>query len=328
MTTKIYDVAVIGGGSAGVMAALRVVLNNDECLFFPGSPKHKKKSRAFWVTKVENMPAHLPFKKGIEEPNKISLEWLAESEFSSRLHWKKNCGVEKITKDADGFFTLTDNKNESYRAQFVILATGVMDVQPEIGSSIAPIFDYANVQLADYCLRCDGHHILGKKTGVIGHSLGAIWVAIMLYERYTPPAMTLFTNGEEPEFDADTKKLFDLYKIKIEKSKIETINGNPANKELKSFSLKSGEVEVEIVFISLGMIVYNELAKMLSASLDSRGFVQTDSKGKSSVDGFYVAGDVRANTKKQIYTAWDGAVDSADEINMKLRVQKRKKLLE
>ena len=328
MNTKIYDVAVVGGGSAGVMAVLRVVLNNDECLFFPGSPKHKKKSRAFWVTRVENMPAHLPFVKGIEEPNKLSLEWLTESPFANRLHWKKNCGIEKITKDSDGFFTLIDNKNETYRAQFVILATGVMDVQPEISDSIAPIFDYANVQLADYCLRCDGHHILGKKTGVIGHSLGAIWVAIMLNERYTPPQMTLFTNGKEPEFDDDTKKLFHLYQIKIETSKIDSIVGEPGKKELKSFLLSSGEIEVQIVFISLGMIVYNELAQMLSAKLDSRGFVETDSKGKSSVDGLYVAGDLRANTKKQIYTAWDGAVDSADEINMKLRVQKRKKLLE
>jgi thioredoxin reductase (NADPH) len=45
MTQKIYSVCVIGGGSAGTMAALRTVLNNDECLFFPGSPQNKKRSR-------------------------------------------------------------------------------------------------------------------------------------------------------------------------------------------------------------------------------------------------------------------------------------------
>lgn len=56
MSEKIYPVAVIGGGSAGVMAALRCVLNNDEVLFFPGAPKDKKKSRAMWVRKIENMP--------------------------------------------------------------------------------------------------------------------------------------------------------------------------------------------------------------------------------------------------------------------------------
>jgi thioredoxin reductase (NADPH) len=71
------------------------------------------------------------------------------------------------------------------------------------------------------------------------------------------------------------------------------------------------------------MIVYNELAKMLGADLDQRGFVITDPKGKSSVNGLYVAGDLRANAKKQIYTAWDHAVDSADDINLHIRRKKR-----
>ena len=63
------------------------------------------------------------------------------------------------------------------------------------------------------------------------------------------------------------------------------------------------------------MIVYNDLAKQLGAELDERGFVLTDPRGQSSVKGLYVAGDLRAKTKKQIYTAWDSAVDCADYIN-------------
>ena len=43
----------------------------------------------------------------------------------------------------------------------------------------------------------------------------------------------------------------------------------------------------------------------------------------TSVDGVYVAGDLRANTKKQIYTAWDTAVDAADAFNAKLRALSR-----
>ena len=42
MSEKIYPIAVIGGGAAGTTAMLMAVLNNDECLFFPGSPKNKK----------------------------------------------------------------------------------------------------------------------------------------------------------------------------------------------------------------------------------------------------------------------------------------------
>ena len=36
MNESVYPIAVIGGGAAGVMAVLRTVLNNDQCLFFPG----------------------------------------------------------------------------------------------------------------------------------------------------------------------------------------------------------------------------------------------------------------------------------------------------
>ena len=320
---KIHDVAVIGGGSAGAMAVLRVVLNNDECLFFPGSPKDKKRSRAFWVSKVENMPGHLDYKKGIEEPNRESFDWLAAGPFKEKFIWKKNTGVVSISKGDNGIFTITDNKNETYQARFVILCTGVMDVQPTIQGSIEPIYPYANIQLADYCLRCDGHHVLNKKIAVLGHNSAAAWVAIMLYERYQCPEVTIVTNGEVPSFDEETSALIKRYNFKVETNAITEIKGDPKNKILEAFICGTNTVNAEFAFIALGMIVYNELAKMLNANLDQRGFVTTDNKGKSSVEGLYIAGDLRANTKKQIYTAWDCAVDSADDINILIRRKKR-----
>lgn len=324
---KIYDVAVIGGGSAGVMAAIRTVLNNDECLLFPGTPLDKKRSRAFWVTAVENMPAHLNFKKGIEEPNKISLDWLAQSPFASKFYWHKNRGIVKITKGADALFTLVDNKDVEYKARYVILCTGVMDVQPHINGSIEPIFQYANAQLADYCLRCDGHHVLHKKVAVIGHTTSAAWVGIMLHERYHCPVMTILTNGEIAQFDDEVLSLMSRYKFNIVSEKIESIVGDAKNKKLEIFKTANHNVHADYAFVALGMIVYNELAQMLEAKIDTRGFVLTDDKGKTSIDGLYVAGDLRANVKKQIYTAWDTAVDSADEINTLIRRKKRNEAL-
>lgn len=320
---KIHDVAVIGGGSAGAMAVLRVVLNNDECLFFPGSPKDKKRSRAFWVTKVENMPGHLQYKKGIEEPNKESLDWLTTGPFKEKFIWKKNTGVTAITKGEDGIFTLTDNKNETYQARHIILCTGVMDVQPKILGSIETIYPYANIQLADYCMRCDGHHVLNKNIAIFGHDSSAAWVGIMLYERYQCPEVTILSNGEKVAFSDEVLGLMKKYNIKVVTEAITEIKGEPKNKILEGFVCGEKFVGVDYAFISLGMIVYNELAKSLGAELDQRGFVITDNKGKSSIEGLYIAGDLRANTKKQIYTAWDGAVDSADEINLIIRRKKR-----
>lgn len=305
------------------MAVLRTVLNNDECLFFPGSPKDKKKSRAMWVRKVENMPAHLNYRRGIEDPNAETLKWITESPFRHNLHIYKNTGVTSLKKDGDSF-VIIDSKGNEHFAQFVILCTGIMDVQPEIKGTIETVFDYANAQTIDYCLICDGHHVLNKKASVIGHGNGAAWVAIMLYERYQPSNMHIMTNGKKSEFLPDTQKLIDAYGIKVREESIADIEGEEKGKILKSFILSDGsKIECDIAFVSLGMIVYNELAKQLGAELDERGFVKADESGLTSIPGLYVAGDLKANTKKQIYTAWDTAVNAANAINMKLRASKR-----
>jgi len=327
--TKIYDIAVIGGGSAGVMAVNRCVLNNDETLFFPGTGQDKKKSRALWVSKVENMPGHLQYKKGIEEPNREMLLWLEQSEFKKRFHWMKNRGIKSLIKNQDDLFVLLDSKGEEYLARHVLLCTGVMDVQPVIKGSIEPVFPFANAQQLDYCLRCDGHHVFNKKTGVIGHGDGAAWVAIMLFERYQSPCMTVFTHGQEPKFSPDVQKLLDLYKIQIEKDEIIDFVGDAKEPRLEGLKFSFGKtIACDIAFISLGMIVYNELALNCKAEVDARGFVTTDSKGESSVSNLFVAGDLRAGLKKQIYSAWDSSVDSADEINRRIRQRKREQRLE
>ena len=326
MEPKVYPVCVIGGGSAGIMAVLRTVLNNDDCLFLPGTAKDKKKSRALWVRKVENMPAHFNYKRGIEEPNAETLKWISESAFKNRLHLLKNTGATSLIKKND-HFEIRDSKGEIHLAKYVILCTGVMDVQPIIKGSIETVFDYANAQTIDYCLICDGHHVLGKKTGVIGNTNSAAWVAVLLHERYQPETLTILTNGEQPSFAEDTSKLIKAYNIQIETSQIKEILGEEKGKTLKGFELEDGKnIFTDITFVSLGMIVYNELAIEAGAAVDERGFVKTDEVGLTNVSGLYVAGDLRANSKKQIYTAWDESVNSANAINMKLRQERRPKL--
>ncbi len=321
-----YDIAIIGSGSAGTMAALRAVLNNDTCLLFSGTPQDKKRSRALWVKKVENMPAHFNYRRGIEDPNSEVLKWISESDFRQKLTHLKNIGVTKLEKKSD-VFEIQDSKGAIHHARYVILCTGVMDVQPLIQQKIEPIFPYANAQAIDYCLRCDGHHIKGKVTAVIGHENSAAWVAIMLHERYGSP-IHLCLHGEEAKIEAETQELLDLYGISVKAEAITNIFGDEKAGLLEAFEFSNGErLEVQMGFVSLGMIVYSDLAKTLGAELDERGFVKANATGLTSIEGFYVAGDVMAGVKKQIYTAWDTAVNAADAINQKLRAERRAKKL-
>ena len=328
MSEIIHNIVVIGGGAAGVMAALRGVLNNDTVLLIPGSGKDKKKSRAMWVRKIENMPGYHQYKKGIDDPNRDTLAWIAESDFKDNLTLLKNTSVSKVSKKSDFLFEIEDNKGVIHQAKQVILATGVMDIQPKIEGVIDTIFPYANAQTADYCIRCDGHHVKDKETVIIGHTESAAWVAVLLHERYSPPNMTILTDGKELEVTEQLKKLIKLYHIDVVTNPIDGIKGNTKEGILEGFLFCDGTiVPADFTFIALGMIVYNELAKAAGADLDDRGFVTTDDKGESSVAGLFVAGDLRANAKKQVYTAWDHAVDSADVINNRLRRIKREELL-
>lgn len=333
MNDKIYNIAIIGAGAAGMMAALRGVLNNDQVLLIGGAPKDKKRSRAQWVRKVDNIPGFMNYKRGVLDPNNETLAFIRDSDFRENLTHIKNKSVVDIQKK-DEIFTLSLNEEtpegeKNFKARFVILATGVMDIQPEIEGSIKTIFPYANVQSVDYCVRCDGHHVHGKETAIIGSDESAAWVAIILHERYAPPHLTILTDGKKPQYSDQVRQLLELYRIEVNTKGIDGVKGNEKEGILEGFFFCDGTIHpADFAFVSMGMMVYNDLATKLGTDTDKRGFVVTNQKGESSIPGLYVAGDLRANTKKQIYTAYDTAVDAADDINFKLRVLKRNQRLE
>lgn len=345
---EIYEIAVIGAmGVAGSMGALRAVLNNQKVLAFSGDPTTTRKSRGTWVTKVDNMPLMFDRKRPVASTAKETIDWLLKHrDFSKNFNLVKQAvsSIEKVEVDGEEVFEIYAPKNlnqdsdfmyekseeSKYYAHYVLLCTGIADVQPLINGSIEPVFPYANVGHIDYCLRCDGHRSLGRTTGVIGHGPTAAGVAIILHERYAPPEMKIFLNGEQADFSDEQKELIDLYGIKIIPDPIVGINGDP-KVAMESFSLEGSDGKydepVDFAFAMLGQIAYNELAVSLGAEVSEKGNVICNERGESSVAGLYVAGDLRDTGMYQIYTAWDQAVSSVDDIDRKLRAMKREKLL-
>jgi thioredoxin reductase (NADPH) len=272
-------------------------------------------------------------KMAVIDSVKDTFTWIEGHEYFSKKLTSINDEVKTVTRGEDGTFTLEDSNANKYQAKYVLLATGIMDIQPEIQGSIEAILPYANKGDIDYCIRCDGHKVINKVAATIGHGSTAAWVAVLLHERYSPPEMKIFTNGKAPEWlgDADLSKLVELYKIKVITGEILSIISDEA-KDLKAFQIKNAEGEsheepVQVAFPMLGQIAYNELAKNLGAEVSEKGNVKTNEKGESSVSGFYVAGDLREGKKYQIYTAWDMAVDSVDDMDFKLRNSHRRNLL-
>ena len=325
MAAKRYDIAVVGSGAAGSMGSLRSVLNNLNAVCFMGNPKTARKARATWVGKVENMPVLFDRPKAVFGSSRDVFKWIRSNDL-----WKQNLTeVHDAVADAKGEkgnFTLQTTKGATYHSKYILLCTGIMDIQPDIGGSIEPIMPFANEGHIQYCIRCDGHKSKGKRTAVIGHSAAAGWVASLLLERYDQPSMTVLTNGKPWLCDPALKDRLNGYGIAVIEEPIAALHGNPKECGLTHFEFKSGRrLDCEIAYVSLGTIVYNELAKSLGCRIDERGYVLTDDDGQTDVPGVFIGGDLRAGKKKQIYTAWDITVDAVDKIDAYIRAEKRAK---
>ncbi|MBI4368346.1 MAG: NAD(P)/FAD-dependent oxidoreductase [Candidatus Omnitrophica bacterium] len=317
----LYDIAVIGAGGAGQMALLRAVLNHLKTIVFLGDPKTSRRSRQTWVSEVENIPGMFDLRNPITASTRGVLQFIEKrSDLKPFLAAVKKAAV--AIKKEGNVFTISAS-DETVQARFVVLCTGTMDVQPEINGSIEPIFPFANRGDVLYCIRCDGHRTAGKNCAVIGHTSTAGWIAVMLKERYDLPKLWVLANGKKFEGSSEVKTLLGRYQIQILRGKIEAVLGD-RTKGLEGFQVAGEKIPVERGFVALGSIVYNELAKQLGAALDDRDHLVTNEYGETSVSGFYAAGDLVSGKKKQVYTAWDLAVDAVDDIDEKIRISKRK----
>lgn len=319
-TTKIYPVAVIGAGAAGTMATLRSVLNHHEVLLFTGAEHERRTSRGNWVRTVDNIPGLSKYTRALLELRNETLLGLYEGPFQQGLYVIED-SIFALKKE-DDHFILTDGAGNTYQVRYVILATGIMDEQPSIQGSIRPILKYANGQTAAYCLTCDGHRSLGKKTVVIGYDDDAASNAITLSEKYEHHDLVLLTNGNEPKISGALLEKLQKRNIRLETEAIINVLGDKEKKQLTGFTLSDGrEIEASMAFVALGIRPNNQLAIQAGAALDARGLVLADAQGETNIPNLFVCGDLRANSMKQIYTAWQQAVESVQTINKRIRAK-------
>ena len=80
------------------------------------------------MAKVDNIPGYHGFKKGIINPNQETIKFIENGPFADNFK-KVPRTIVSIEKKQDGF-KLLDNKDEEYHVGHVVLATGIMDIQP------------------------------------------------------------------------------------------------------------------------------------------------------------------------------------------------------
>ena len=299
-----YDIIIIGGGPAGLTAALYACRANKKVLVIE---KGGFGGQITYSPKVENIPGFAEV-TGNEFAEKLVEQVLGQDA-------EVECAEVLEIKNGETKTVVTDSGE--YEAKSIIIATGAKhrllgleNEQNLIGEGIS------------FCAVCDGAFYTGKTVAVIGGGNSALQEAILLSDLaekvYVVQNLDFFT-GEQKLVDKLTAK-----------ENIEILLGNTVEKllgdtELKGIEIKNtaGEtktLEIDGMFIAIGLVPQNELFKDL-INLDERGYIIADEYCKTNIDGIFVAGDCRTKTIRQVITAaGDGAVaalaacDYADSI--------------
>ncbi|MCR5300292.1 MAG: NAD(P)/FAD-dependent oxidoreductase [Erysipelotrichaceae bacterium] len=285
----VYDVIVVGGGAAGMTAALYALRNGKTVMIlekegFGGQITHSPK--------VENFPGTLSM-SGNEFADKLFDQILAQgAEFEIDDVVSVEDGEVKTVRTADG---------NVYEGLTVVLATGVkhrvLGVEGEeelIGEGIS------------FCAVCDGDFYADKTVCVIGGGNSALQEAILLAEKCKKVIMLqdlpMFTGEERLQqtlFRRENVEAYTDQKI----TGFQTANGRLTG--VRTMDKKTGSETVYFcdgVFEAIGLIPKNDAFKEL-VDLNDWGYFDTDERCMTKTPGIYVAGDCRQKTVRQLTTA-------------------------
>ena len=290
-----YDIIVIGGGPAGMTAALYALRNGKTVLViekstFGGQITHSPK--------VENYPGTLS----------MSGNEFADQTLDQILSQGADIEIETVTeiRSEDGKKIVCTEEGGEYACRAVVIATGVkhrmLGLEGEyelVGEGIS------------FCAVCDGDFYKGKTVCVAGGGNSALQEAILLSDKCQKVIML----QDLPYFTGEKR----LQDVLFSRPNVESHTGVKITKlisengELKGVGIEdreSGgtcEITCDGLFVAIGLIPENEPFKQL-AELNSYGYFDSDERCITKTPGVYVAGDCRSKTVRQLTTAVaDGA---------------------
>lgn len=289
-----YDLIIIGGGVAGMTAAIYAKRAGMNVLILE---KGGFGGQVALTSTIENYPSYKEI-EGFE---------LAAS-MKSQID---NLGVESVSADvtsltkADGVFTVTASQVE-YRSRTVIIANGVKRRELHIEGE-----DRLKGRGISWCAVCDGGFFRKKTVAVIGAGNSALGDAIYL-SNLCEKVYLIFRREQPTATKSYLDKLPTLSNVVVMPRHIPL--AFLGEKRISALRVKNidtdeeKELEVSGVFEAIGLIPDNEIFKDL-VELDKDGYIITDSDMKTKTEGLFAAGDTTRKHLRQIVTACsDGAV--------------------
>lgn len=290
-----YDIVVVGGGPAGMTAALYAIRAGRSVLLLEGGSFGGQIVNS---QLVENYPG-TPDVGGWELADRMlgQLRALDAETLNARA-----IGVEKT--DA-GFLVHTDSKGD-FEASAVILATGVGHRKLGVAGEAELIG-----RGVSFCATCDGMFFRRREVAVVGGGNTAVQDALVLAEFCARVYLIHRREGFRAE-DRLVERMRKNERIElITDTVVEAMHGEGRLESLTLRNLKSGETRelaVAGVFEAIGNLPQNAAFADL-VELDDEGYILADSDCRTSCEGIFAAGDCRQKRVRQLTTAAaDGTV--------------------
>ncbi len=288
-----YDIIVIGGGPAGLTAALYARRANKSVLVIE---KGTFGGQITYSPKVENIPGF----------NALSGNEFAEKLVDQVLAQGADMESCEVTAIRDGEVKTVITEDGEFTGRAVIVATGARHRLLGLPNEEALIGEGIS-----FCAVCDGAFYKGRTVGVVGGGNSALQEAILLAD--LAEKVYVIQNLDDLTGEA---KLCEQLRAK---PNVEILTGTLVDAVLGESELRgvrirrtadghTDELALDGLFIAIGLVPQNEaFADVLP--LDARGYVDADERCLTDRKGLFVAGDCRKKAIRQVTTAAaDGAV--------------------
>ena len=302
-TENLYDVVVIGGGPAGLTAALYLARARYRVVVVE---KDHFGGQITITSEVVNFP-------GVERTSGAALT-------ESMRKQAESFGAEFLLAEVTGLDLTGDVKTvRTSRCDLkcfgVLLATGAHPRM--VGFQGEEQFRGRGVA---YCATCDGEFFTDKDVFVVGGGFAAAEESVFLtkYARH----VTILIRGDRftcAQATADAARNHEKITV-LTNTVVEEVSGDTALRFIRYRNTRTGQVtkhhaadgETFGIFVFAGYEPATELVQGL-AELDEQGYVLTDRSQKTTADGLYAAGDVCVKPLRQVVTAvGDGALAATE----------------
>ncbi len=283
-------IAIIGGGVAGLSAAIYALRSGAEVVLFE---QFGLGGLVATIDKIENFPSYSSV-----EGWKLASDMSAQAKALGLKTLRQR--VLSLKKDGSHFTVITDKDAYSFPA--VVVATGTSHNKLGIEG------DFVGHGVS-YCATCDGAFFRGKSVAVAGGGRAAVSEATYLAD----VCGTVYVVTTQSEFDAEEAALNGLLSrtnvVPVYNADISQIIGNDG--DVAGINIyqdgKTRTLDVSALFVATGARPVTDFVNVDGVET-ARGYLVVDGRGETAVKGLFAAGDVTNGSLKQIVTACsDGA---------------------